>query len=201
LSTSKKDVLQVMTSYKKKNISLSLSYEKNDSRVILYSPYLHNINMSADLIRFAGDYTFADVFSVSANYNYIKVAADNNNGNDLRIRLGKSIIENINLGYEFNYISYSRISPLYYSPRNFQSHSVWGDWNFYSDRLSSFNVGGKVGYVPNDDFILREIYGEAMYHPVQILTIAAKVSNSSTIRSGIGYNFWAGYLTCYLSIF
>jgi hypothetical protein len=107
----------------------------------------------------------------------------------------------IHFGYEYNYLNYSRISSLYYSPRNFQSHSIWADWNFYKDQKISLDLGGKIGYVPSYDFILREIYGEAVYHPVQVFTITGRISNSGSVRFGSSYNFWAGYLTCYISIF
>ena len=202
LSSSQKNVIQFITRYEKKdNFDLGLSYEKNDARVILYSPALLNTNINADLLRVTGNYKLTHTFSLSGSYSYVKISADNNSGNDLRIKSSKVLDYGISIGYEFNYLSYSRNSGLYYSPRNFQSHSIWGDWNFYKDLQTSCNIGGKIGYVPTDDFILREIYGEVLYHPVPIFTISGRISNSSTSRFGSGYSFWSGYLTCYLSIF
>jgi tetratricopeptide (TPR) repeat protein len=202
LSSSQNNVFQIVTRYEKKNdFGLGLSYEKNDARVILYSPFLLNTNISAGLLRFTGNYFITPSFSLYGYYNYIKVSADSNAGHDLRIRTDKSVDDIIHVGYEYNYINYSRISVLYYSPRNFQSHSIWADWNTYKDQKISLHIGGKLGYIPSYDFILREIYGEAMYHPVQMFTISGRISNSGSIRFGTGYNFWAGYLSCYLSIF
>jgi len=202
ISSSQNNVLQIVARYEKKNdFGLSLTYEKNDARVLLYSPFLLNTNISAGILRFTGNYYFTPSFSIYGYYSNINVRADDNNGNDFKIKTDKSVNDIIHIGYEFNYINYSRVSALYYSPRNFQSHSIWADWNTYKDEKISFKIGGKIGYIPSYDFILREISGEAVYHPVQIFTISGRISNSGSVRFGSGYNFWAGYLTCYLSIF
>jgi len=203
ISSSQNNVLQIIARYEKKNdFGLGLSYEKNDARVILYSPSLLDINnMSAGIIRFTGNYFLAPTVSLYAYYNYIDIKPDNNAGQDFRIRTNKSLNDYIHLGYEYDYTNYSRISALYYSPHNFQSHSLWTDWTVYKDSEISLNLGGKVGYIPSYDYILREIYGEAVYHPAQIFTISGRISNSGSTRFGTGYNYWAGYLTCYLSIF
>jgi tetratricopeptide (TPR) repeat protein len=202
LSSSQNNVLQIVTRYEKKNdFGLGLSYEKNDARVILYSPFLLSTNISAGLLRATGNYFISPSFALYGYYNYIRVSADNNNGNDFKIKTDKSVNNIIHIGYEYNYVNYSRISSLYYSPRNFQSHSIWADWNPYKDEKISLNIGGKLGYIPSYDFILRELYAEAVYRPVQIFTISGRISNDGSIRFGSGYNFWAGYLSCYLSIF
>ena len=202
LSSSQKNVIQAVARYEKKNsFGLSFSYEKNDARVLLYSPALLNANISADLYRVTGSYSIAPSVSVSGSYSYVNISPDTNSGHDLRVKLGRSLDYGLSIGYEFNYVSYARISRLYYSPLNFQSHSIWGNWNFYKERLSSFNAGGKLGYVPSYDFVLYELYGEAVYHPVPVFTVTGRISHSSTIRQGIGYNFWAGYITAYLSMF
>ncbi|MDR3610064.1 MAG: hypothetical protein P4L27_05845, partial [Ignavibacteriaceae bacterium] len=114
---------------------------------------------------------------------------------------GKLVDDLFKIGYEFYYVNYTRNSNLYYSPGNFQSHSIWGDWKVYKDMEISLNVGGKIGYVPSYDFILKEIYGEAVYQPLPVLIISGRISNTSSVRFESGYNFWAGYLTAYLSIF
>jgi hypothetical protein len=202
ISSSQNNILQFVTRYEKKNdFGLGLTYEKNDARVLLYSPFLLNTNISAGILRFTGNYYFTPAFSIFGYYSNINVKADDNNGSDFKIKTDKSINDIIHIGYEYNYINYSRVSALYYSPRNFQSHSIWADWNTYKDEKISFKIGGKIGYIPSYDFILREIYGEAVYHPVQIFTVSGRISNSGSVRFGSGYNFWAGYLTCYLSIF
>ncbi|MDR3666689.1 MAG: tetratricopeptide repeat protein [Ignavibacteriaceae bacterium] len=202
LSTSQNNVFQTVARYEKKNdFGAGLSYEKNDARVILYSPFLLNTNISAGLLRLNGDYFISPTFSLYVYYNYIKVSADSNSGHDFKIKTDKSINDILHIGYEYNYINYLRVSALYYSPRNFQSHSIWADWTAYKDQKISFNIGGKLGYIPSYDFILNELYGEAVYHPVQIFTVSGRISNTGSIRFGTGYNFWAGYLSCYLSIF
>ena len=202
ISTVQKNVLQISMRYEKKNnFGLGLSYERNDARVLLYSPFLFSENINAGILKITGNYFLSPTVLLSGSYNYVNVSADNNTGYDLHLRVGKSWNDNINIGYEFNEMNYSKIDTLYYSPQNFQSHSIWADWNFYKDQKISLKIGGKLGYVPSNDFILREIFGEAVYQPFQILTISARISNSRTYQFYSGYSSWSGYIYCYLSIF
>jgi hypothetical protein len=186
---------------KKNNFGIGLSYERNDARVLLYSPFLFNENINADILRITGNYYFSPTVLFSGSYNYVNVSADTNAGYDLRLRIGKSWNDNINIGYEFNEMNYSKISKLYYSPQNFESHSIWADWNFYKDQEISLKIGGKLGYVPANDFILREIFAEAVYQPFQTFSVNARISNSKTYQFYSGYSSWSGYIYCYLSIF
>jgi tetratricopeptide (TPR) repeat protein len=202
VSSSFNNVFQLVSRYDRKNdFGLGVSYEKNDARVLLYSPFLLNTNIKAGLLKVTGNYFITPTFALYGYYNYIKVSADSNSGHDFKIRTDKSVNDIVHLGYEYNYINYSRVSNLYYSPRNFQSHSIWADWNVYKDQKISTNIGGKIGYIPSYDFILSELYGEVVYRPVQIFTISGRISNAGSVRFGSNYNFWAGYLSCYLSIF
>jgi tetratricopeptide (TPR) repeat protein len=197
-----KSVLQLTGKYEKKNnYSIDLLYEKNDARVLLYSPFLLNTNIYAELLRLSGNYISSNKFLLSGHFIYIYVKDDHDAGQDLQLRAGKLIEDYFQIGYEYYYVNYTRTSNLYYSPGNFQSHSVWADWKVIRDQEVSLNIGGKVGYVPSNDFILRELYGEIIYHPVNILTISARISNSSSVRFETGYNFWAGYITAYIGIY
>jgi tetratricopeptide (TPR) repeat protein len=199
---SRNDVLQFTANYEKKNnYGLGFLYEKNDARVLLYSPFLLNTNLNAGLFRFTGNYISPNEFILTGHFSYINISEDHNAGQDLQLRAGKLVEDRFQIGYEFYYVNYTRNSNLYYSPGDFQSHSIWGDWKVYKDPEISLNLGGKIGYVPSYDFILREIYGEVIYQPVPVLIISGRISNSSSIRFDSGYNFWAGYITGYLSIF
>jgi Flp pilus assembly protein TadD len=199
---SNKNVLQLTAKYEKKNnYSIDLLYEKNDARVLLYSPFLLNTDIYAELLRLSGNYISPNKFMLSGHFSYIYVPDDHNAGKDLQLRAGKLIEDYFQLGYEYYYVNYTRNSNLYYSPGNFQSHSIFADWKIIRAREVSLNVGGKIGYVPSDDFILRELYGEVIYRPVNILTISTRISNSSSVRFESKYSFWAGYITAYIGIY
>lgn len=202
ISTAQKNVLQITMRYEKKNnFGVGLSYERNDARVLLYSPFLFSENINAGILKITGNYFLSPTVLLSGSYNYVNVSADNNTGYDLHLKVGKLWNDNSNVGYEFNGSNYSRISKLYYSPQNLQSHSIWADWNFYKDMKISLKIGGQLGYAPTYNFILRAIFGEAVYQPVQIFSISARISNSRTYQFYAGYSSWSGYIYCYLSIF
>jgi tetratricopeptide (TPR) repeat protein len=197
-----KNVLQLAARYEKKSLyGFGFSFEQNDARVLLFSPFLLYSNINASLLRISGNYNLPNNFILSGYFSYINIRDDNNAGNDFQIRAGKSVEDDIKVGYEFYYANFSRNSGLYYSPLNFSSHSIWGDWTAYRDQEFSLNFGGKLGYVPANDFILREIYEGAIYHPIPILTVTERISYSSSYRFDSSYSFWAGFITAYLSIF
>jgi hypothetical protein len=196
------DIFQLNAHYGKKDLfGIGLTLERNDARVLLYSPTLMFINYYANLFRITGNYSLPNDFVISGRFSYINIKDDKNEGNDFQLRAGKLVDKNIIFGYEFYYANYSQYSTLYYSPRNFESHSIWADWKAYKDQEISLTAGGKLGYVPASDFILKEIYGEVIYNPVTVLTISGRISVSSSDRYGSNYSFWAGYITAYLSIF
>jgi tetratricopeptide (TPR) repeat protein len=202
LFNSQKNVLQLNARYEKKeNYGIGFIFEKNDARVLLYSPFLMYSNIYASVLRINGYYNLPNNFVLSGWFSYINVKDDNNAGNDFQIRAGKTVDGSVTIGYEYYYANYTKKSILYYSPQNYDSHSIWADWRAYRDQEISFTIGGKLGYVPANDFILREIYGEIVYHPVQILTISGRLSYSSSFRYTSSYNFIAGYLAAYLAIF
>lgn len=202
LYNSQKNALQLNARYEKKDVfGLGVTYEKNDARVLLYSPYLMNSNIYASVLRINGNYNLSNGFVFSGWFSYIDVKDDNSAGNDFQIRAGKSVNESIIIGYEYYWVNYSRTSTLYYSPQNYDSHSIWADWKVYKDQGISMTIGGKIGYVPANDFILREIYGEVTYNPVQILTIKGRITAASSFRYTSSYDFLAGYIAAYLAIF
>ncbi len=198
----RENVIQLNARYEKKEVfGLGVLFEKNDARVLMYSPYLMNSNTAASLFRVNGNYKFSNGFVLSGWFSYINVKDDNNAGNDFQLRVGKSVNESIVVGYEYNWVNYLKTSSLYYSPQNYNSHSLWADWKIYKDQEVDFTLGGKIGYVPANDFILREIYGEVQYNPIQILTIKGRITGASSVRYSSSYNFLAGYIACYLAIF
>ena len=76
---------------------------------------------------------------------------------------------------------------LYWSPKNFEAHSIWADWILYEDEVVDFTIGGKVGLIPNNDFVLSEFYAAFNYKIVQSLFLQTKFATSSSYRSGSGY--------------
>ena len=172
------------------DFSFLLSFENNDARAILYSHDLINIRLNANYFRFSGLFNYNHIYGISGFYNYFSLG-DNNEGNDIQFRLGKKFIHNGFFGYEIYFSDYAFISPSYYSPQNFASHSIWGELNWELKKLKLKAIG-KIGYVPKADYIINEIFSEAIYNPTLSLTITVRLGIGNSVRYDSSYkNFTA----------
>ena len=63
----------------------------------------------------------------TGQFSYISIQ-DGNSGNDLIARIGKKFYEDVYFGYEYMFANYARTSFFYYSPQNFDAHSLWMEW-------------------------------------------------------------------------
>ena len=70
---------------------------------------------------------------------------------------------------------------------NFEAHSIWTDWILYKDKTVDFSIGGKVGLIPKNDFVLTEFYAAFNYQIINSLLIQTKYSTGSSFRSNVGY--------------
>ena len=123
---------------------------------------------------------------VSGKYSYFDVS-DNNSGNQFQTRLGKVFESDITAGYEYFFYNFKTQTPIYWSPDNFESHSIWADWILYSDDAVDFTIGGKVGLIPQNDYLLSEFYAAFDYQVVKTLFLQARYATGSSSRSNIGY--------------
>ncbi|MBA4405785.1 hypothetical protein C0389_00780 [bacterium] len=180
-------------------LSLQFSYESNDARMILYSPSLIPSRMNANYYRVNISYNYNNILKITANYNYFNLG-DRNEGNDVLLRLGKRFIENGIFGYEYYYSDFSFISSLYYSPQNFESHSIWTEWNWLYKNYK-IRAGGKIGYVPSADYIISEIYGEVSYNLIANLIITGRLGYGNSFRYDSTYKSYSASFSGYWSVF
>jgi len=180
--------------------SISLYYENNDARLLLYSPSLINIRFSSDLYRLSGTYTYRDAFKVAAHYSYYSLS-DANYGNDFQFRLGRKFFPNAYLGYEYYFSDFAFVSPYYYSPQDFDSHSLWGEYFWQPELNLKIKLGGKIGYVTAADFIISEAFAELNYKPFNILMLNGRIGFSNSFRYDSSYKSLSAYITAYLSIY
>ncbi|PJA97895.1 MAG: hypothetical protein CO128_10135 [Ignavibacteriales bacterium CG_4_9_14_3_um_filter_30_11] len=184
-----------------KEYSLVVGYENNDARVILLSPNLIGFtNYSVDIYTINGLYMPSSEVKLSGFYHYGSIS-DGNLFNDLQLRIGKKFYKNTYIGYEYAYSNYKFVNILYYSPQNYDSHSIWGEWNAKNTPKLRLNIGGKIGYAPSVNYILREAYGEIYYQPVPYFTINGRIGGSSSFREGSGYNSLFVALSAYWSFY
>lgn len=184
----KEDIFEIsIMGNKKKIYSFNIFYSAMDAAQILYSPFLVDLRLRADYFGALGEYTFKNKYLVSGKYALVKVS-DDNTGNQLQFRLGKEFDPIIKAGYEYYYYNFSDTTFIYWSPQNFETHSIWTDLNLFKDSETDFSVGGKLGIVPESDFIIREFYLSIQHYLMRSLSISGKFSTGSSIRTGTGYN-------------
>mgnify|MGYP001315030874 FL=1 len=166
------------------NVTAFLNY--SDAAFILYSPFLVNNRLNAYQFGLNGEYKFKNGLMFSGKYSYIDVS-DNNYGNQFVARVGKVFEQDILAGYEYYFYSLKEATLLYWSPKNFESHSLWADWTIYQDEVFTFNIGGKVGLIPQNDFVVSEFYASISYQLLKNLLFQTRYSTGSSFRSGVGY--------------
>ncbi|MEW6195930.1 MAG: tetratricopeptide repeat protein [Bacteroidota bacterium] len=175
-------------------------YENNDARLLLYSPNMLFTRLKSQLYRFSGYYQHRDVMRLSVTYSYYNIS-DNNEGNDIQFRLGRKFFDNGMFGYEYFFSDYAFVSQYYYSPQNFSSHSIWGEYIYNPDESLKAKFGGKIGYVPDVDFILSEVFGEVTYYPFKLLNITARLGLSNSFRYDSSYKSLNASISAYWSVF
>ena len=166
------------------NVTAFLNY--SDAAFILYSPFLVNYRLNAYYFGLNGEYKFKNNLVISGKYSYIDVS-DDNSGNQFVARLGKVFESDITAGYEYYFYSFKTETQLYWSPKNFESHSIWADWIIYKDDTFDFTIGGKIGLIPQNDFILSEFYAAINYQIVKNLLFQTRFTTGSSFRSTTGY--------------
>ncbi|MBI1938775.1 MAG: tetratricopeptide repeat protein [Ignavibacteriales bacterium] len=180
--------------------SIAGYYENNDARLLLYSPNMLFVRLKSELYRFSGYYQYKDILRISLLYSYYKIS-DTNKGNDFQLRLGKKFFENSLFGYEYYFADYAFISQYYYSPQKFASHSLWGEYKYSLTSTAITKIGGKIGYVPNADFIVSEFYGELNYKPFPYFNLTGRAGYADSFRYDSSYKSLNVSLSVYWSVF
>lgn len=176
---------------------LGLDYISQDAAQIFYSPFLVNKRLKVETLRFNGDYHPTSGLLVSGFYSYYFVS-DGNGGNNFQFRLGKKFDE-LAAGYEFYFLGFKDSSTLYYSPENLESHSVWGEWLIINNDRDELKLGGKIGIIPENNFILREIFASAKFMLEDHFALQGRITTGSSIRHNMGYSSTSFYIAAYWS--
>ncbi len=192
---------------KKDKFHVQGTYINSDAALILYSPYLidlapGNSRFGASLYKLDGSLRHSSGLIFSGYFQYVSVS-DNNEGNDLQFRIGKYFDTNLVAGYEYFFSNYKYTndnSPFYYSPEDFESHSVWADFEIEKSKTAEITLGGKAGMVPSSDFMMLEGHLNIAYKFSNKLTVSSNLSMGSTSRDNSSYRYFSGNLSAYWSL-
>ncbi len=171
--------------------SISGFFQQGDGAEILYSPYLVPYKITSQIYKLSGYYNFPTNLTMRGYWAFLRALPGsltrNNWGNDFLFRIGRHFGGNYILGYEFNYIDYQFTSTYYYSPQDYSSHSIWGEWNFYKDKQWNLKFSGKIGYVPKTTYFIWDARLDAGYKPYDNLFISGFVFFRQSQRYYLGY--------------
>jgi tetratricopeptide (TPR) repeat protein len=183
----------------------SVTFEDTDASLAIFSNYLVNTRYNAKVVKFNGQYESKSHLRLSGYYGYITLS-DGNKGNDLLLRLGKKFYDQVYFGYEYYYAQYRFVpylsgttTAMYYAPQNFESHSLWAEAIVEKTDDLKIEVGGKLGYIPLGDSMVREFYVSGSYTPISRLVINGRIGFGSTFRYDYSYNSVSASLSAYWS--
>ncbi len=168
-----------------KYYNFRLDYNSGDAAQVLYSPLLVYRRLRTDMIRLSGEYSGESGLMASGYFGYYFVS-DGNSGSNLQLRIGKRFGE-LAAGYEYYNLGFRDSTKLYYSPDNFESHSLWGEWFIVDNQENEVKLGGKVGIIPENNYILREAFLSARVLLAEHFTLQGRISMGSTVRQDTGY--------------
>ncbi|PIW98121.1 MAG: hypothetical protein COZ80_12195 [Ignavibacteria bacterium CG_4_8_14_3_um_filter_37_9] len=190
---------------KKDVYSASLTYEDTDASLAIFSNHLVNNRYTAKVYKFNGQNEFKNHLRLSGYYSYIALS-DGNEGNDLQLRIGKKFYDQVYFGYEYYYAQYRFVpyfagttTAIYYAPQNFESHSIWAEAVVEKTDELKIEVGGKIGYIPSGDSMVREFYILGSYTPISRLVINGRIGFGSTFRYDYNYSSVSTSLSAYWS--
>ena len=197
----KRDEQDAFIKYEKKDtVGVTLQYQNSDASLILYSPYLLTIRQMANLYKINGYFKNKDGLKIEGDFQYIGVD-DGNAGNNFYFRLGRYFYQDLVVGYEYSYANFSWKSDNYYSPTNFEAHSLWIDQELEKKDELNVTIGGKLGIIPANSLVMLEGHLRFEYKPMKKLLLAGNVGIGSTSRDNSSYRFFSGQLSAYWTIY
>ncbi len=212
--------LEARVKYEKKDTLMVEGYYVNrDAGLLLFSPGLINSIWSTSaprifvsLYRIGGYFNHKSGLRFKGHFDYLSLT-DGNEGNYFQFRIGKKY-DNLVAGYEYYYSNFKydkslykdstvlvTNKPYYYSPQNFVTHSIFGDYIMQNDDDLKISIGGKLGYAPASGFIIFEAYAKGEYQPFEGLTISAQFGAGNSTRDVSNYRSYSGVISAYWNIY
>ena len=189
-----------------KDFGASMVYFKSDANLILYSPYLIDYQtkdasrLTASLLKFRGYYKHSKRILISSFFDYINVS-DGNAGNNFQLRIGSQFDKQFSAGYEYFYQNFrykkDYIGGIYYSPQDYSSHSIWGNFYLENKEFNKVLIGGKIGYAPQSNQLVLEGHLNAKYRVLKSLNIEGDLSLGQSSQFYSTYRYFAFSLSAY----
>jgi len=192
---------------------LNLSYVRSDASTILYSPGLVYTRLTGEIGSLKGYYKFETNIEMDLLYQLIRTKKGSaildaglttlpeNLGNNLVFKIGRHFYPQLFAGYEFYFSDFKYTLPVYYSPQDFHQHSIFAEWQILKDTKWDIQLAGKIGYIPKNDYLLRELDGHVYYNVTETFRLLLTGFISNTFREQSGYTSGSLSLSALFTIY
>lgn len=175
-----------MTAAKEDIYNFSAKFYSSDAVQLLYSPYLVDVRLTANYALLTGEYIIHTVL-LKADYGYMSVS-DHNAGSKVILRAGKIVNKVFGAGYEFYFFDFNDQTLLYWSPNNFEAHSIWTYWDLIIKNEFVLNLKGKVGIIPSENNLtVKEIEANFVDRFTENFVLQFSFSLASSVQNNEGY--------------
>ncbi|MBU2493987.1 MAG: hypothetical protein KJ571_15280 [Bacteroidetes bacterium] len=180
--------------------SASANYKYTDAATLMFSQELTFTRLSAHYGNLTGWYKFRKGLNIYADYKiYLlentPIFINENIGNSIDLKIAKEFYEDFKAGYQYFFEDFKYKLATYYSPHKFSSHSFWADWDIHTDIEWDLNLMGRIGYIPDQDKVIRDISARIVYKGFENLQITANAFAGDTSRNNVEYRSFYFYLT------
>lgn len=189
-----------------KSFGITCSFFNTDAQLILFSPYLidyhdsNSMRLRASLYKLQGNYTHNDKLLISGYFDYISIN-DDNEGNNFQFRFGNKFNESFSAGYEYFFQNYKYSDvQIYYSPRNYDSHCLWGEYQIEENADAKLFFGGKLGYAPSVNQFVLEAHFNANYAIARNFNVVGNIGFGQSSQYNSAYRYFAINLHAYWSL-
>ena len=189
-----------------KTFQITGSYYNSDAQLILFSPYLidyhdsNGVRLRASLYKLQAHYTHNEKLLISGFFDYITIS-DNNEGNNFQFRIGNKFSNLFSAGYEYFFQNYKyRNVQIYYSPRNYDSHCLWGEYQLEENDEAKLYLGGKLGYAPSVNQLVLEAHLNANYTFAPNFNVVGNISFGQSSQYNSAYRYLSINLHAYWSL-
>ncbi|MCE1188222.1 MAG: tetratricopeptide repeat protein [Ignavibacteria bacterium] len=193
--------------------------QKTDAALLLYSSNLANptLRYNAFNYRFSSWYQLNTLVKLMLNYSHIVIndkyvpvgdAAYHIGagtytgaiGDIISFKLAKKFTDEITAGYEYNYENMTPLNFRFYTPQGYAAHSLWGEYAYTVEDDFILTGGLKYGYVPKDDFFVRELSGGIDYKINNLFVLSGKLTVGESYRETSSYSYSSAFFSIYWNL-
>jgi hypothetical protein len=151
------------------NFNFKLTYFHNDASIVFNSHELIDTRIQVNTGQISASYNFSDEVQLSGYYEILRSNSavllfdgfrrefPTNFGNNLFLGIKKGFGRYINAGFEYFFSDFENTFPIYYSPQDYKHQNIFCEAAVLKSKYAEITIGGKLGYLFNNDMVSKEI--------------------------------------------